>query len=687
MTFKAPRRQIHLDFHVSEHVPDIGVRFAPEAFAEDLVKAGADCVVLFGKCHHGWSYYDTEVGARHPNLAFDLLDAQVEACAAAGVRTITYLSVGWDERAARRHPGWRRILPDGGFHMMLGRNLDPFWSYLCLNTPYREEVLAQIREMASRFGRSEGIWLDIIRQHECCCHFCRDAMDAAGLDWRDAAARRAFAKAVFDAWIADSTAAVRGVRPDWALFHNTSLVPRGDRSLYQSFSHIEIEAVPTGGWGYDHFPLSARYVDPMGRDFLGVTTRFHFVWGELGAVKHPHALEAELAVMQAHGARVCVGDQLGADGVLDPDALDMIGRSFARVRERETVLDGTLSVADVGLLSSVAVRDPGAVTLEARKVAEDEGALRVLQQSGFLFDVLDLDSLFEAYRVLVLPDRIRLSPALAERLSAYCENGGRVVMTAESGLDLEGRTFALDPGARLVGPSPLNHTYLTPRPGFSPDYARGPMLVWSPSFRAVRTVGRVLAEVTEPYFDRSARRFSGHIATPARPTPSDFVGAVEKAGVTWLAHPLFTHYREWGHAALRDFVAAVIDDALGDRSLRTSAPRAATVTLRRGPAHDLVQIVYAPRELRGASPLGPIEVIEDLPRLESIAVDLDAPRPVREVLFGPARTPLSFNQTGGRLRFVTPPVEGTAFIVVTRADQGPDRDSSCFPMGNGASLA
>ena len=41
---------------------------------------------IFAKCHHGWSYYPTQVGQTHPNLKFDLLGAQIEACHEIGVR-------------------------------------------------------------------------------------------------------------------------------------------------------------------------------------------------------------------------------------------------------------------------------------------------------------------------------------------------------------------------------------------------------------------------------------------------------------------------------------------------------------------------------------------------------------------------------------------------------------------------
>ena len=36
-------------------------------------------------------------------------------------------------------------------------------------------------------------------------------------------------------------------------------------------THLELESLPTGGWGYDHFPFSARYCQGLGVDYLGMT--------------------------------------------------------------------------------------------------------------------------------------------------------------------------------------------------------------------------------------------------------------------------------------------------------------------------------------------------------------------------------------------------------------------------------
>jgi len=96
-------RQIHLDFHTSEHIPGIGADFDPDAFVSTLKAAHVDSITIFAKCHHGWSYYPTKVGKPHPQLARpDLLGDMVKALAAADIESPIYISVQWDELTAPR---------------------------------------------------------------------------------------------------------------------------------------------------------------------------------------------------------------------------------------------------------------------------------------------------------------------------------------------------------------------------------------------------------------------------------------------------------------------------------------------------------------------------------------------------------------------------------------------------------
>ena len=74
------------------------------------------------------------------------------------------------------------------------------------------------------------------------------------------------------------------------IFHNAGHITHGRRDIVDFDTHLELESLPTGGWGYDHFPMSAAYVRTLGKEFLGMTGKFHTSWGEFGGFKHPNAL-------------------------------------------------------------------------------------------------------------------------------------------------------------------------------------------------------------------------------------------------------------------------------------------------------------------------------------------------------------------------------------------------------------
>src|SRR5918996_5692046 len=80
--FELRFRQIHLDYHTSPHITDVGAAFDPEEFASTLVRARVDSVTCFARCHHGYIYYDTKAfpERRHPHLRRNLLAEQIEAC-------------------------------------------------------------------------------------------------------------------------------------------------------------------------------------------------------------------------------------------------------------------------------------------------------------------------------------------------------------------------------------------------------------------------------------------------------------------------------------------------------------------------------------------------------------------------------------------------------------------------------
>jgi hypothetical protein len=51
-----PFRQVHIDFHTSEHITGVESMFDPDRFVTLIQEAQVNSVNLFAKCPHGWSY-------------------------------------------------------------------------------------------------------------------------------------------------------------------------------------------------------------------------------------------------------------------------------------------------------------------------------------------------------------------------------------------------------------------------------------------------------------------------------------------------------------------------------------------------------------------------------------------------------------------------------------------------------
>lgn len=659
-------RQIHLDFHTSGLIDGIGSRFDAKAFAGAFKAAHVNSVTVFSKCHHGLSYHPTSIGRMHPGLGFDLLRAQIDALHDEGIAAPIYLSAAWDEHAAFTHADWRIVTPDG--RLPQSRNDPTGWAFLDFASPYLDYLCAQIDEVLEAYPDGDGIFIDICSQLPSISPYAKTKMDALGLDWTSLEDRTRFGAEALDAFYRQITDTVRARAPGKPLFFNSGHITRGNREhIAKYYGHLELESLPTAGWGYDHFPVSARYVDPLRIPFLGMTGKFHFTWGEIGGYKRPEALVYECGAMLAHGARCSIGDHLHPTGLVDSATMAIVGAAYDWVEQREAWAENSVNRAEIGLVSlEAATFDPSSIEAPGHKQASDDGATRILLEAGLTFDVLDLESDLAPYRLIILPDAVPVGPALKARLERYLAGGGRLLLTGRSGIGADG--FVLDVGATWEGTSPMaGGDYLLPTPAWRPDGVDEPNFMYAPSERIKVTDGESLGAVYEPYFDRTPKHFSGHINIPRRPDPSDYDGGSRKGPITYLAHPVFRVYTEVGAVRLLEMVERAIVGALGgERMLTTSLPRAGRSTVRRQPDRnrDVVYLMHATPALRGYLWDNNIQPIQDLVTLSNIAVSLTVDAPVEAVRLVPEGTVLPFTEADGHVSFSVPEVTGVAMVEV-----------------------
>ena len=653
-------RQVHLDFHTSPLIPQIGAAFDKAAFQATLQAARVDSITCFSKCHHGLSYHPTAVGTAHPELKFDLLRAQVDACREIDVKVPVYLSAGVDNTITKTHPEWREIDADGKLSGWNTSPLQPGFHKLCFNTPYLDYLCAQIEEACVLFPEADGIFLDIIFQGPCCCNWCMESMPKGGYDPTREAERARHAEAVLETYFRRTTAAAQKADPDMPVFHNGGHILRGRRDQVAYQTHLELESLPTGGWGYDHFPESATYAAHLGKDFLGMTGKFHTSWGEFGGFKHPNALRYECAAMIAFGAKCSVGDQLHPAGKLDSSTYALIGAAYAEVEAKEPWCRDVRPIADIAILSSEAVngKQPG------HSNPADTGACRILLEGHHLFALIDAETDFAGFKLLVLPDEIVVNAALQAKIDAYLQGGGKLLLTGTSALDPAKKHFLFDIGADHEGESPFSPDYLLPAPGFRAGFVETPLVMYTRSQRIKATTGTSLGQIFDPYFNRAYDHFSSHQHTPNRPEPSGYdAGTVSKAGhIAYLAHPVFTLYSGFGAIAHRDYVLAVVEALLGDqRSVRATLPSQARLTFQRQPKENrrIVHLLYANKHLRGgkitvggtASQGYPLEVIEGLEPLRDVRVTMSDAAKVTRATLEPQGVELPLEREGDAVVF------------------------------------
>lgn len=645
------RRQVHLDFHTSEKIENIGTAFSKEQFQEMLKKGHVDSITVFSKCHHGWSYHPTKVNKMHPYLNFDLLGAQIEAAHEIGVKTPVYISAGVDNKAIKTHPEWLHQREDeyknGGVNMeWVG------YHNMCLNTPYLEELLAEIKEVCENYD-ADGIFLDIVFVDPCYCETCRAELERRGMDINNRDDVYSLAEEVYANYTRRVRETIDSVKPGLPVFHNGGHIRHGRRDLAFMNSHLELESLPTGGWGYDHFPMSAAYVRTIGMEYLGMTGKFHKSWGEFGGYKHPNALKYEVALSSANGASCSIGDQLHPTGLMDNATYTLIGEAYKTVEEREPWLDGYKNKSDIAIFSNEAVANYYDKNVTGIKVAGgNAGCARILLESNYLFDVVDTEADISGYKLLIMPDICVLDEKLAGKVKEFLANGGKVLASYESGLNPEKTDFAVDFGCKFEGVSEYKPTYIRPDSDLE-SLAQASYVIYEDAMRVSANGGKSTAIIDKPYFNRTLEHFCSHFHTPA--SGEKYGDAVVLNGNTaYFAHKIFEEYFTQGSIYTKEIVRKTINTLLGDDvSIKTNLPAQGIVTLTENGDSQVLHTLYASPVRRGTN----VEIIEDIIPVYNTTVSVKSDKAPKSVKLMPEDKSLDFEYKNGRVEFTVPKID------------------------------
>ncbi len=646
-------RQVHLDFHTAPQVDGIGADFDPVQFAHTLKRAHVDSVTVFARDHHGYLYFPSKRFPEriHPHLARkNLLGDQIAACHKVGIRAPIYTTVQWDQVTCDAHTEWRQVTGTGALE---GSPEPGFQHRLCLNSPYRDFLKAHVEEIFDLLP-VDGLFLDIVSNQDCSCVNCRAGMKKRGLDPSKIDARKAFGADVVDSWKRDMTNVIRRKSTGGTIFYNAGNVGPNIRPGLSAYTHLEIESLPSGNWGYLHFPLTMRYARTLGKDALGMTGKFHTSWGDFHSLKNPAALQFECFLMLALGAKCSVGDQLHPSGKLDPATYDLIGSVYAEVEKKEPWCRGAVAQTDIGVLH------PEEWPKQVERTSlPSRGVVRVLQELGHQFDMIASDADFSRYRVLILPDMIRVDGTLADKISRYLKSGGAVLASNKSA---EGREISDLLGLSVKGPAPFSPDYILPRPALAAGMPPGELVMYRSALELVPAGNtKVLADVVTPYFNRTFEHYFSHKQAPST-GQMGYPAVLQKDRAITFAHPVFTQYTINAPSWVKRLVKNALDILLPSPLLRHTGPSTVVAAVNAQPAEKrtVVHLLHYIPERRGEE----MDTIEDVIPTGEITVSLRADKAPARVTMVPQGSPVPFKYVGSRIEIKVPTVNGHVVLEI-----------------------
>lgn len=648
-------RQVHLDFHNSELMPDIGKQFDKKNFQQALQLGNVNSVTVFAKCHHSWCYYPTEVGKMHPTLNFDLTGAMIDAAHEIGVKAPIYITVGWSSNDATEHPEWTIVKEDGTLFTNCydfnakEEEVKPLtsWIELCANGNYGELILSQTQEICDRYPVVDGLFYDICFRAVCYCQTCKDGMRKLGLDPSKREDAEAYSVKCGQDFMSRCKYILKEKHPAATIFFNGGADPYQPQ-WHVGQTHFEMEDLPTAWEGYDKMPPRAKFFARSGKHYVGQTGKFHTFWGEFGGFKTPAALTYECAAMSAYGARCSVGDQLHPCGEMDIETYRTIGDAYRYVESIEEWCYDATETTKLGIYLS-------------KNSNSDQGLQRMLLEKQLDFDIVHDEDELSRFNTLILPDCVLLKQKNVQKLIDFLTNGGKVLFTGTSGLNADKTEFLFDVGAKYLGQSDYKNDYVKASKVVAEGIVRTPFLFYESANKVEIIDSEILASIYEPYFDRTYGHYSSHQNTPYKLKSAAYPAAIRKNNVVYLAHPICEIYFKYGAQYHRDYFINALRLLYTDPILQVELPSAGRARFVNQKINNryVLHLLYASPIQRGT-----VQVIEDIPPLYDIETNVSVEEKITRVYLAPQKENIPFIQENGYVKIKIPKIKGHQIVVL-----------------------
>lgn len=644
------------DFHTSVEIPDVGANFDAEKFTDQVKSCGVDFITWHARCNQGNAYYNTRCGQRHPSLKFDMIRAIGEACRKKGIKFSVYFNGYFSDEELLSHREWMSIEFRGDAYHRYDyySGLDnPGVRAVCYNSPYREHLKNMVRELLADYP-VDGFFFDCLAAPSCICPNCVKEMQEKGIDATDPEAVHQFGLFSVRRLCKELNDLIRGSKPDALLYFNG----RPDEDVIDMESHLECECLPTAAvWGYESLPVYAHYLRTLagGKAVLNMTGRFND-WGDFGGLRTAEGLEFDLFYGAANGMRPDIGGHFHPRGDLDLPVFDRIREVYHNMQQYDPWVLDAVNEPEIALVYPVKEEEyrPNGTAVES--------AVRMLTELKIQFDLVSEFAAWDRYKLLIFPDDVIFTDSIAGRVQKHLQRGGKVLATFRSGMDAEGKNFALAQWpATAPAAAPYNPLCFQPAGPLAEGMPEMPLSVYASGMLVQPSAdSKVEMFLVKPYLSYGWNGLrSNFYNPPQKVTNEPFL--VRNEQIIYINAAIFTGYAQRAPKQLRQLLGNAIIALMPDLKFKSSAlPSFARVFVQKKENTELVHILAYCPETRGQAC-----AVEDRISLfdTEFSLRIDDGRQVQKVYLAPDRQELPFTLQNGYCTVRVPRITGYALVV------------------------
>jgi hypothetical protein len=289
-----------------------------------------------------------------------------------------------------------------------------------------------------------------------------------------------------------------------------------------------------------------------------------------------------------------------------------------------------------------------------------EGAYRALTELKYQFDIVDLTDPIDHYELLILPDRVTLTPEAARRIDAYVEKGGKLLVTGHSAAGPDG--FLLDClPVEYLGEGRTAPRYMDIQEGAFENVPAMKTVAYSGGARvALKKGAKSLCDTVDSYFDRAETHFCSHRQTPPKLMGDGEPCVVLNDRVAYVSIMLFMDLAEYGVKAYKDILGSLIKRLLPRPLVKSDLPAYAEVTLRALGTDTVVHVLNYIVQRKCKQ----LDTVEDIVPLSGRTIEIRTPRAPSEVTLLPGGETVPFEWANGYVRLKPETLGGwTVFLL------------------------